>query len=71
MALEMEKEKFEVSYCEPNVEKEIPDWAGKTIKSAKVIHTGSDGKLTIEFTDDTVKTYGYNDLAFWDKEKYK
>lgn len=37
----MQKGKFELDYCEPNVEKEIPGWAGKTIKSARAKHTGS------------------------------
>jgi hypothetical protein len=59
-------EKIEVSYREPNVEKEIPDWIGRTVKSARVVHAGSEGFLSIEFIDGTVKRYCYNDLAFWD-----
>lgn len=62
-------QKFEINYFEPNVEKEIPDWEGKTIKSVRVMHTGSDGILTVEFTDGTLKRYGYNDLGFWEEEK--
>jgi hypothetical protein len=54
-------QKFEVNYFEPNVEKEIPDWAWKTIKSARVMHIGSDGILTVEFTDGTLKRYGYKE----------
>lgn len=60
--------KIEVSYLEPNVEKEIADWKGKVIKSAKVVHKGSEGCLTVEFTDGTVKRYCYSDLAFWEIE---
>ena len=60
----MDKEKFEVSYIELKKEKELTDWLGKILKSAKVIHYGSDGKLTIEFTDGTTKVYRFNDLAF-------
>jgi len=66
----MDKEKFEVSYAAPNKEKELTDWLGKTVRSAKVIHHGSEGKLTIEFTDGTSKIYWFNDLAFWEEEKY-
>jgi hypothetical protein len=36
-----------------------------------VVHYGADGKLTIEFTDGTIKAYGFNDLAFWDEERYR
>jgi len=64
----MARERFEVSYCEPDVEKEIPDLSGKTIESAKVVHKGSEGYLTLRFTDGTVKRYGYNDLAFWEED---
>lgn len=64
----MIKERFEVDYTRPNVEKEITDWAGKTIVLAKVVHMGSEGKLTVKFSDGTIKTYVFNDLAFWDKE---
>ena len=67
----MNKERFEVSYEEPNKEKELTDWFGKTVRSAKVIHYGSDGKLMIEFTDGTTGVYWLNDLAFWDEEKYR
>jgi len=59
----------EVNYREPNVEKEISDWTGKTVKSARVVHKSSEGFLTIEFVDGTVKEYCYNDLAFWDIER--
>jgi hypothetical protein len=65
----MEKEKFEVSYEEPNKEKELAEWLGKTVKSAKVVHYGSEGKLTIEFTDGTARVYWFNDLAFWAEER--
>ncbi len=64
-----ERGKMEVSYREPNVEKEISDWTGKTVKSARVVHKSSEGFLTIEFVDGTVKEYCYNDLAFWDIER--
>jgi hypothetical protein len=67
----MDKEKFEVNYTEPNNEKELTDWLGKTVKSAKAIHYGSDGRLTIEFTDGTTKVYWFNDLGFWDEERYR
>lgn len=63
------EEKFEVDYCQPNVEKEILGWRDKTVKLAKVLHTGSDGKLTVEFTDGTVKKYGFNELGFWEEER--
>jgi hypothetical protein len=53
------------------MEKELAGWVGKTVKSAKVIHYGSDGKLTIEFIDGTRKVYWFNDLAFWDGERYR
>ena len=66
----MDKEKFEVSYEEPNKEIELTDWLDKTVKSAKVVHYGSDGKLTIKFTDGTTRIYCFNDLAFWDEERY-
>ena len=46
------------------MEKEIPGLAGRTIESAKVVHEGSEGRLTLWFSDGTVKVYGYNDLAF-------
>jgi len=64
----MTKGRFEVSYSESGVEKEIPGLAGKTIASAKVVHKGSEGLLTLRFTDGTVKVYGYNDLAFWEED---
>jgi len=64
----MARERFEVSYREPDVEKEIPGLSGKTIESAKVVHRGSEGYLTFRFTDGTVKRYGYNDLAFWEED---
>jgi len=64
----MTKGRFEVSYSESGVEKEIPGLAGKTIASAKVVHKGSEGYLTLRFTDGTVKVYGYNDLAFWEED---
>ncbi len=67
--LSRERGTMEVSYREPNVEKEMSDWKGKTVKSARVIHRGSEGFLTIEFIDGTVKQYCYNDLAFWDIER--
>jgi hypothetical protein len=51
----MDNEKFEVNYTEPDNEKELTEWIGKTVKSARVIHYGADGKLTIEFTDGTTK----------------
>lgn len=60
-------EEFEVNYRESGVEKEIPDLAGKTIESAKVVHEGSEGRLTLKFTDGTVKVYRYNDLALWEE----
>jgi len=63
------EEKFEVSYCQPNVEKEIPEWKGKTVKSARVLHKGADGKLTIKFTDGTIKKYEFNELGFWEEER--
>ena len=40
----------------------------KTIASAEVVHKGSEGLLTLRFTDGTVKRYGYNDLAFWEED---
>jgi hypothetical protein len=46
----MNKERFEVSYEEPNKERELADWVGKTVRSAKVIYYGNDDKLMIEFT---------------------
>lgn len=58
--------KFDVSYLERGVEKEIPDWKGKTVESAKVVHLGSDGRLTITFTDGTTQKYDFNELAFWE-----
>jgi len=61
-----ERAKLEVSYRKPHVEKGIADWTGKTIKSARVVHTGSDGLLTVEFTDGTKKEYRFNELAFWE-----
>ena len=67
--LSRERGTMEVSYREPNVEKEIFDWKGKTVKSARVVHGGSEGFLTIEFIDGTVKRYCYTDLAFWDTER--
>jgi hypothetical protein len=60
----MDRRFLEVSYSEPGKEEEIAEWAGKTVKSAKVVHYGGDGKLTI-------KAYGFNDLAFWDEERYR
>lgn len=59
----MDKEKLEVSYAEPNNEKELADWLGKTVKSAKVVHYGSDGKLTIEFTDGITRVYWFNEMT--------
>jgi hypothetical protein len=38
--LSRESGAMEVSYREPSVEKEISDWKGKTVKSARVIHRG-------------------------------
>jgi len=64
----MTKEGFEASYREGGVEKDIPGLSGKTIASAKVVHKGSEGYLTLRFTDGTVKVYGYNDLAFWEED---
>ena len=64
----MTKGRFEVSYSESGVEKEISGLAGKTIASAKVVHKGSEGCLNLRFTDGTVKVYGYNDLAFWEED---
>jgi hypothetical protein len=64
----MTEEKFEVSYREPGVEREIPDLAGKTIASAKVTHKGSEGYVTLRFTDGVVRKFGYNDLGFWEDE---
>ena len=64
----MAKGRFEVSYSESDVEKEIPGLSGKTIASAKVVHKGSEGLLTLKFTDGTVKRYGYNDLAFREED---
>ena len=64
----MAKGRFEVSYSESDVEKEIPGLAGKTIASAEVVHKGSEGLLTLRFTDGTVKRYGYNDLGFWEED---
>ena len=64
----MAEERFEVNYREPGVEKEIPALSGKTIESAKVVHKGSEGLLTLKFTDGTVKRYGYNDLGFWEED---
>ncbi len=61
--------KMEVSYREPNVEKEISDWTGKTVKSARVVHNSSEGFLTIEFFDGTEKDYCYNEHAIWDIER--
>lgn len=67
----MNKEKLEVDYNQPNIEKEIVDWIGKTVVSAKVVHTGSEGKLWVKFSDGIIKTYIFNDLGFWDEEKYR
>ena len=64
----MGKKRFEVSYTESGLEKEIPGLSGKTIASAKVVHRGADGHLTFRFTDGTVKRYGYNDLGFWEED---
>ena len=64
----MTKERFEASYSESDVKKEIPGLAGKTIASAKVVHRGSEGYLPLRFTDGTVKQYGYNDLGFWEED---
>jgi len=47
----MNKDRFELSYEERSKEKELDDWLGKTVRSAKVIHYGSDDNLSIEFTD--------------------
>ncbi len=63
----MGRERFEVSYRESGVEKEIPDLSGKMIESAKVVHKGSEGYVTLRFTDGVVKRFGYNDLAFWEE----
>jgi hypothetical protein len=60
--------RFEVSYREPGVEKEIPGLSGKTIASAKVVHKGSEGYLSFKFADGTVKRYGYNELVFWEED---
>jgi len=65
----MDKEKFEVSYEEPDKEKELIEWVGKIVKSAKVVHYGSEGKLTIQFTDGASKVYWFNDLAFWEERR--
>jgi len=40
----------------------------KTIASAEVVHKGSEGLLTLRFSDGTVKVYGYNDLGFWEED---
>ena len=58
--------KLEVSCREPHVEEEIADWTGKTVKSARVVHAGSGGLLTVEFADGTTKEYRFNELAFWE-----
>jgi hypothetical protein len=63
----MAEERFEVSYRDPGVEKEIPGVSGKTIESAKVVHKGSEGHVTLGFTDGVVKRFGYNELAFWEE----
>ncbi|MEW6556631.1 MAG: hypothetical protein AB1349_04660 [Elusimicrobiota bacterium] len=60
-------EKFDVGYNTKEKEKEITDWEGKTIKSAKVIHESADGCLIVEFSDGTKKEYNYNELGFWEK----
>ena len=33
-----------------------------------MVHKGSEGYLTLRFTDGTVKRYGYNDLGFWEED---
>lgn len=64
---EQQEEKFEASYFERGVEKEIPDWKGRTVESAKIVHLGSDGRLTVAFTDGTTKRYGFNELGLWEE----
>lgn len=64
---EQQEEKFEASYLERGVEKEIADWKGRTVESAKIVHLGSDGRLTVAFTDGTTKRYGFNELGFWEE----
>lgn len=64
----MGKKRFEVSYTESGLAKEIPDWLGKTIASAQVVHRGAEGYLTLRFTDGTAKKYGYSDLGFWEED---
>lgn len=64
----MKKERFEVSYSEPNIEKEIPGWAGKTIKSTKVEHMDSDLPVRCTQPGGTVKKYYYNGLTFWTED---
>ncbi len=44
----------------------LSGWKGKQINSATVIHTGSEGYLTVRFKNGTEKKYGYNDLGFWE-----
>ena len=57
-----------MSYTGSGLETEIPGLSGKTIASAKVVHRGAEGYLTLRFTDGTVKRYGYNDLGFWEAD---
>lgn len=61
-----ERARLEVSCREPHVEEEIADWTGKTVESACVVHAGSDGLLTVEFTDGTTNEYRFNEPAFWE-----
>lgn len=61
-------DEFEVGYDNSDSETEIIAWKDKTIKKATVIHKGSDGYLTVEFSDGVIKKYGYNDLGFWENK---
>ncbi len=63
----MIEERFEVSYRETGVEKEILYLSGKVIESAKVVHEGAEGHVTLRFADGVVRRFGYNDLAFWEE----
>ncbi|MDO8735020.1 MAG: hypothetical protein Q7K21_07665 [Elusimicrobiota bacterium] len=49
-----------------NKEVKLSGWKGKQIYSATVIHTDSEGYLTVRFKNGTEKKYGYNDLGFWE-----
>jgi|GEM_PF-4563947 len=62
------KRVIEASYIELGLKKEIPGFSGKTVASAWVVHRGSRGLLILEFTDGTVKVYGYKDLGFWEED---